>query len=407
MRGAAAPARSQGAWRASGWPNFLAVSARASRYPRGMAEFIPITRPVFDDTDFEALKGPLSTGWVVQGPNVAGFEADFAAYTGAAHAIACTSATTALHLALLALGVGPGDEVIVPAFTWVATANAAIYCGAKPVFADIDLATFNLDVADAKAKITPRTKAIVPVHLFGLPADMAAVEALGLPIVEDAACGLDARIDGRHVGTFGALGCFSFHPRKAVTTGEGGMITTGSGAHDTLLRALRSHGGVAATDGRAPFLMGDFPHLGFNYRMTDLQGALGRTQMAKAARLHAGRAARAERYLERLADLPGLILPTVPTGMTHGWQSFVCRLEAGRDAVMQALADAQIQTRPGTHAVHALGWYRAQLGTRVEDCPNAWAADQTSFAIPLFATMSDAEQDRVIDALRAACAQVA
>lgn len=365
-------------------------------------DFIPITRPVFDDADLEALRAPLQTGWVVQGPQVAGFEAEFATYTGARHAVACTSATTALHLALLALGVGPGDEVIVPAFTWVATANAAIYCGATPVFADIDLATFNLDVADAQRKITPRTRAIVPVHLFGLPADLEAVAALGLPMIEDAACGLDARIGDRHVGTFGALGCFSFHPRKAITTGEGGMITTASETHDTLLRALRSHGGVAATDGRAAFLMGDFPHLGFNYRMTDLQGALGRTQMAKAARLFAARTARAERYLAELAGVKGLILPTVPAGMTHGWQSFVCRLEAGRDAVMQALADAGIQTRPGTHAVHALDWYRTHHKTRPEDCPNAWAADQTSFAIPLFPTMTDAEQDRVISALRAA-----
>lgn len=365
-------------------------------------DFIPITRPVFDDTDFEALRGPLESGWVVQGPNVAAFEASFAAYTGAEHAIACTSATTALHLAMLALGVGPGDEVIVPAFTWVATANAAVYCGARPVFADIDLTTFNLDIADAKRKITPRTKAIVPVHLFGLPADMRALAEVDLPLIEDAACGLDARIDGQHVGTFGALGCFSFHPRKAVTTGEGGMLTTADAAHDTLLRALRSHGGVAATDGRAPFLMGDFPHLGFNYRMTDLQGALGRTQMAKAARLHAGRTARATRYLGELAGVKGLHLPIVPAGMTHGWQSFVCRVDSGRNAVMQALADAGIQTRPGTHAVHALAWYRKNHGTRIEDCPNAWAADQTSFAIPLFATMTDAEQDRVISALTAA-----
>lgn len=361
---------------------------------------VPLTRPVFEADDFEALRGPLESGWVVQGPNVKAFEDAFAAYTGAPHAIACTSATTALHLAMLALGIGPGDEVIVPAFTWVATANAAVYCGATPVFADIDLATFNIDPADVAQKITAKTKAIVPVHLFGLPADMHALMAFNIPLIEDAACGLDARIGGQHVGTFGALGCFSFHPRKAVTTGEGGMITTAENAHDALLRALRSHGGVAPTDGRAKFLMADFPHLGFNYRMTDLQGALGRTQMAKAARLFAGRTARAERYLKALADVPDLILPSVPVGMTHGWQSFVCRQAKGRDALMQHLGDLGIQTRPGTHAVHALGWYREQMGTTVEQCPNAWAADQTSFAIPLFATMTDAEQDRVIEALR-------
>lgn len=362
---------------------------------------IPLAKPVFEDDDFEALRGPLQSGWVVQGPNVKAFEDAFATYTGAAHAIACTSATTALHLSMLALGVGPGDAVIVPAFTWVATANAAVYCGATPVFADIDLATYNVDPADVARKITPKTKAIVAVHLFGLPADMSALAALGLPMIEDAACGLDARIGERHVGTFGELACFSFHPRKAVTTGEGGMITTVNSAHDALLRALRSHGGVAPTDGRAPFLMADFPHLGFNYRMTDLQGALGRTQMAKAARLYAARDRLARRYLTELADVDGLILPSIPAGMTHGWQSFICRMPEGRDAMMHQLRAANIQTRPGTHAVHALGWYRANLGTQVEDCPNAWAADQTSFAIPLFPTMTEAQQDRVIAVLKA------
>lgn len=363
-------------------------------------DLIPLAKPVFEDDDFEALRGPLLSGWVVQGPNVKAFEDAFATYTGAAHAIACTSATSALHLAMVALGVGPGDEVIVPAFTWVATANAVVYCGATPVFADIELATYNIDPADVARKITPKTKAIVPVHLFGLPADMDALAAFGLPMVEDAACGLDARIGTQHVGTFGELACFSFHPRKAVTTGEGGMLTTASPAHDSLLRGLRSHGGVAPTDGRAPFLMADFPHLGFNYRMTDLQGALGRTQMGKAARLYAARSQRAARYLDRLQGIDGLILPSTPDGMTHGWQSFICRMPEGRDAMMQRLIDANIQTRPGTHAVHALGWYRENMGTQIEDCPNAWTADQTSFAIPLFPTMTDAQQDRVIAVLR-------
>ncbi|MGK0359151.1 MAG: perosamine synthetase [Bradymonadia bacterium] len=363
-------------------------------------DLIPLAKPVFEDDDFEALRGPLLSGWVVQGPNVKAFEDAFATYTGAAHAIACTSATSALHLAMVALGVGPGDEVIVPAFTWVATANAVVYCGATPVFADIELATYNIDPADVARKITPKTKAIVPVHLFGLPADMDALAAFGLPMVEDAACGLDARIGTQHVGTFGELACFSFHPRKAVTTGEGGMLTTASPAHDSLLRGLRSHGGVAPTDGRAPFLMADFPHLGFNYRMTDLQGALGHTQMGKAARLYAARSQRAARYLDRLQGIDGLILPSTPDGMTHGWQSFICRMPEGRDAMMQRLIDANIQTRPGTHAVHALGWYRENMGTQIEDCPTAWAADQTSFAIPLFPTMTDAQQDRVIAVLR-------
>ncbi|MCB9546875.1 MAG: DegT/DnrJ/EryC1/StrS family aminotransferase [Myxococcales bacterium] len=376
---------------------------------------IPLARPVFDDDDRAALLAPLETGWVVQGPHVAAFEAAFAAYTGAPRAAACSSATTGLHLALAALGVGPGDRVVVPALTWVATANAVLYCGATPVFADVDVATFNL-APDALARAARGgVKAVMPVHLFGLPADLDAVAALapGALVVEDAACGLDARVGGRHVGTFGDAGVFSFHPRKAVTTGEGGMVLAADPAVDARLRAQRSHGGVGVP-GRAPFLMGDFPHLGFNYRMTDFQGALGVTQMAKAARLHARRAALAARYNALLADVDWLGLPAEPAGGVHGWQAYVClyrpqapdlahvdALHAGRNRLMAHLGALGIETRPGTHAVHMLDFYRESMGLCAEDCPGAWVADRASFALPLFPTLTEAEQDEVVAAIRA------
>ncbi|MBU1896929.1 DegT/DnrJ/EryC1/StrS family aminotransferase [Myxococcota bacterium] len=383
---------------------------------------IPITRPHFDEADFAALRAPLETGWVVQGPHVAGFEAAFSAYSGAAHSVACASCTAGLHLALAELEIGPGDEVIVPAFTWVSTAYVALHLGATPVFCDVDLRTFNIDVAQIEGKITSKTKAIIPVHLFGLPAQMPAIleiaAAHGLAVVEDAACGLGAFIDGQHVGTFGDMGAFSFHPRKAITTGEGGMITTGDPRRAARLESLRNHGAgvsdLSRHDAKGAYLLGAFELLGFNYRMTDLQGALGETQMAKVPWIQARRAALAARYTEALADLGWLWLPEIPPGDTHGWQSYVTlyapsapslarldALNAGRDALMARLEAAGIATRQGTHAAHALGLFRQRLGVQPQDHPQAWMAERLSMALPLYPTMTEAEQGYVIDQLRA------
>lgn len=376
---------------------------------------VPITRPFFDDDDRRALLAPLETGWVVQGPHVATFERDFAAYTGARHAAACTSCTTALHLALAAAGIGPGDEVLVPALTWVATANAVLYVGATPVLCDVALDTFTVDLDALEARITPRTRAIIPVHLFGLAVDMPRVMALAaehdLRVVEDAACGLDARVDGRHVGTWGDYGAFSFHPRKAITTGEGGMVTTADPDGDATVRALRDHGAVR---GEAPQGLGAFDLLGFNYRMTDFQGALGVTQLAKARWIHQRRSALADRYAALLSPIDGLRPPVTPAGYTHGWQAYVClfapeaprfdrldALRARRDRLMAALAADGVQTRPGTHAVHTLGLYRDRLGTTAADCPRASLAEGLSIALPLYPTMTEAEQDHVVDRLAA------
>lgn len=381
---------------------------------------IPITKPDFDAADREAVLKPLESGWVVQGPFVRQFEAQFSAFTGAACSVATSSCTTALHLAVRCLDLRPGDEVIVPAFTWISTANVVEYAGARPVFCDIDLATFNLDANLLEDLLTPRTVGIIPVHLFGLCADMDAIQAVarrhGLWVVEDAACGLGARQRGRHAGTFGEAGCFSFHPRKAVTTGEGGMLTTSSRDVDRLARSLRDHGGAVSdlerhAAGGAP-LLGGFEHLGYNYRMTDIQAALGCSQLARAESMLKERAARAQAYDAALSGVPWLRTPAVPEGDVHGYQAYVClfrpetptldnveRLHVQRNALMQRLAARGIGTRQGTHAPVLLAYYAEKYGLRPDRFPNACLADRLSLALPLYSRMTDAEQSCVCDAI--------
>jgi dTDP-4-amino-4,6-dideoxygalactose transaminase len=385
---------------------------------------IPITKPVFDEADLEAIRQPLLDGWVVQGPRVQAFERKVGAYTGARHAIACTSCTTGLHLALAALGVGPGDEVVVPAFTWISTANVVEHQGARAVFCDVSLDTFNVDMASMEAAVSPKTRGLIPVHLFGLPADLDAVLSLaksrGLFVVEDAACGLGARYHGRHVGTFGAFGAFSFHPRKAVTTGEGGIVTTEDDALAELVRSLRDHGASRSDLQRhhqkAAFLLSEYDHLGFNYRMTDLQGALGSTQMDKLERVQDGRVGRARRYDEVLAPYADwLAIPRAPAGVEHSYQSYVClfrpeapslanveRLFDLRNRLMLALEEKGVSTRQGTHAAAHLGYYREKYGIRPEHFPNAYMAERLSLTLPLYPQMTDEEQDYVVEQLGAA-----
>lgn len=373
---------------------------------------IPVTRPVMGEPEIEAVADRLRSGWLVQGPKVAEFESLFADYTGSPYARATTSCTTALHLALLAAGVQPGDEVVVPAFTWVATANVVEYCGARPVFADIDLATFNIDVASLEAAITPRTVAVLPVHEFGLASDMDAVLDVArrhdLKVVEDGACATGTFYKGRHVGTFGDAGTFSFHPRKAITTGEGGMVTTADPAIARTVEVLRSHGAEMSDLERHAsgngFALPEFNRLGFNYRMTDLQGALGVAQMKRLIDVMEGRRAVAAFYDEALADLEGLVLPSEPEGYRHGYQSYVTLVrETGRrDEMALRLQDEGIATRQGTHAVHALGYYRDKYGLRPEDQPRAWTADRQTLTLPVYAGMTQQEQDYVVDHVRAA-----
>lgn len=379
---------------------------------------VPIARTALTEDEILSVLGPLRSGWLVQGPKVRDFEERWCAFTGAQHSIAVTSCTTALHLSLAALGFGPGDEAIVPAFTWVATANVVEQLGGKVVFCDINLETFNLDVADAARKITTRTRAILPVHLFGLAADMEPVMSLarkhGLRIIEDAACGFGSSYKGRHVGTFGDTGCFSFHPRKAITTGEGGMITTSSNLLAEKLRRLRDHG-AAMTDlqrhlGAKPYLLADHPDAGYNQRMTDFQAALGAAQMERAEAIVAERRRLASIYDEAFSQLEWLRTPARVDGYGHGYQSYAClfqplrvdarsvaRVNAKRNEWMDMLQRAGVSTRPATHAVHMLSFYRNKYALQPQDFPRAYAANDCSISFPLFHGMSASEQRYVIE----------
>lgn len=384
---------------------------------------IPITKPFFGQEELRAVQLPLESGWVVQGPHVEAFEQKFAAYTGALEAVATSSCTTALQIAVAALEVKPGDEVIVPAFTWISTANVVEAVGAKPVFCDVDLSTFNVDAAAIEPLITERTVGLLPVHLFGLPAPIDDVLALarkhGLWVVEDCACSLGGWYRGRHTGNFGEFGCFSFHPRKSITTGEGGMITTQRDDLSTLARSLRDHGASRSDlqrhTGDGAFLLSEYDHLGFNYRMTDIQGALGSAQMDRVDALLGARRERAARYDELLADLEWLATPAVPDDCVHGYQSYVClfrperptlanvdRLHTQRNALMAELEGAGIATRQGTHSPVLAGLYARRYRLKPGDYPNSVLADRLSIALPLYPQMTDDEQDAVVAALHAA-----
>lgn len=389
---------------------------------------VPIARASLNDTEIHSVLEPLRSGWLVQGPKVQEFEKKWSAFTEAEHSIAVTSCTTALHLSLAALGVGPGDEVIVPAFTWISTANVVEHLGAKVVFCDVDPRTFNLNVDDARSRISGATKAIMPVHLFGLAADMDSVMRLAqecsLHVVEDAACGFGATLDGIHVGSFGDSGCFSFHPRKAITTGEGGMITTKDGELATRLRRLRDHGAEISDlqrhTGARPYLLPEFPDAGYNQRMTDIQGALGSAQMDRADDIVAERRKLASRYDQAFSGLDWLETPFTGTRYGHGYQSYAClfrpndvkraiatkdialleMVHSARDAWMDELQTAGISTRPATHAVHMLEYYSEKYHHKPEDFIGAYASYVCSISLPLFHGMTSDEQDYVIEQVR-------
>jgi len=381
---------------------------------------IPITKVVFGEEEKAAVLLPLESGWVVQGPQVADFERRFSAFTGSPHSVATSNCTTALHVAVAALGLRPGDEVIVPAFTWVSTANVVEYMGAKPIFCDIDLTTFNIDVNLIEALITPRTAGIIPVHLFGLSADMDPLLAIarrhGLWVIEDAACSFGGWYRGRHTGTLGDAGCFSFHPRKSITTGEGGMLTTARPDIDHGARSLRDHGAsrsdLARHQASAAFLLADYDVLGYNYRMTDIQGAIGCVQMDRASGILKARTRVAHNYDASLADFEWLVTPVVTDGYVHGYQAYVClfrpeepslsnlsRIREMRNALMTTMEDAGIATRQGTHAAALIGYYRSKYGNAPEQFPNAYIAEGISLTLPLYPQMTEGEQAEVVDRL--------
>jgi dTDP-4-amino-4,6-dideoxygalactose transaminase len=372
---------------------------------------IPISLPSMGQEEWEALKDPIFSGWITQGPKVKEMEDLFASRHKVKHALAVSNCTTALHLALVALGIGEGDEVLVPAFTWVSTANAVMYCNATPVFVDVDPITFNIDINSIAAKITDKTKAIIPVHLFGLCADVDAIKQIApkLKIVEDGACAAGAALNGKPAGSLGDIGCFSFHPRKSVTTGEGGMLTTNDDLLAEKLNMLRNHGASISEEqrhkGPKPYILPEFDAVGYNYRMTDLQGALGVVQLNKLDQFIDERQLWANYYQKELSNISWLRTPQYPANFKHGWQSYVLFVDESkspikRNDLMEYLQQKGISTRPGTHAVHMLGFYKNTFNIQPMDYPGAYAANEFSMSIPLHNKMTKEDYEYVVHCLK-------
>lgn len=366
---------------------------------------IPLIRPdiAFEDVA-EDLATVFSSGLLTRGPFLDRFEQAFAERVGVADAVAVTSATAALHLALVAYGIGPGDEVLVSDFTFPASGNVVVQVGATPVLVDCLPGGFELNVEHAASLVSPRTAGILPVDPFGRPADMPAVVQLaerhGLLVLEDAACAIDSSLDGRHCGSWAGAAAFSFHPRKLLTTGEGGAVTTSDRALAARMRCLRSHGAAAGPDGLT------FVEHGFNYRMNEVQAVMGLAQLRRLGIVIADRQATAASYGERLADIPQVRIPPPVRGATLNHQSFVVLLdpEVDRDGVSAAMRREGVETTLGTYSMHAQPAFRARLGTAPGDLPHSWAAQKHSLTLPLVPRMSDEDLTRVVTTLRVALA---
>jgi len=373
---------------------------------------IPIAKPWMDEREAEAAKRPIISGWVTQGPEVAAFEKEFAEYVGSQHACAVSSCTTALHLALAATSIMPGDEVITVSHSFIATANVILYCGGTPVFVDVDRRTYNIDPSLVEAAVTSKTRAILCVHQMGMPCDMHSIIEVAhkydLPVIEDAACAIGSEIlwDGswEKIGKpHGDVACFSFHPRKVITTGDGGMITTDSADLDNNFRLLRQHA-MSVPDtvrhGANQVIFESYPLLGYNYRMTDIQAAVGREQLKRLPEIVAYRRSLADGYRAILGNVPGLELPYEPSWARSNWQSYCVRLPEKSDQreVMQAMLDAGVSTRRGIMCSHREEAYRDLPISH--PLPHSEAAQDHCILLPLFPQMTEEEQARVAAALR-------
>ena len=377
---------------------------------------IPVARPWMGEQEAEAARRAILSGWVTQGPEVAAFEREFATAVHAAHACAVSSCTTALHLALAALGVGAGHEVITVSHSFIATTNAIRYTGALPVLVDIDSATFNIDPALVEAAITPKTKAILAVHQLGMPCDLGALVAIakrrGVALVEDAACAIGSEIkwqgEWEPIGRpRGDIACFSFHPRKLLSTGDGGMITTSSAELDRSFRLLRQHG-MSVPDsvrhGSSQVIFEDYPVVGYNYRMTDIQAAIGREQIKRLPAIVARRRELARRYDERLRSVAGVVVPSEPSWARSNWQSYAIRVEPPIDqrTVMQRMLDAGVSTRRGVMNVHRERAYPPGTWRAGSGLAKGERAQDTTIVLPLFHQLTEDDQDRVVSALQSA-----
>src|ERR1017187_72112 len=377
------------------------------------ASSIPIIKPLMGEPEAEAARRPILSGWVTQGPEVAAFEKEFAAFTGSPHSCAVSNCTAALHLALLALGVGSGDEVVTVSHSYIATANAIRYCGAIPVFVDVDRATYNMNAELLEAAIAKRTRAILCVHQIGMPSNLAAILPIAarraVPVIEDAACSIGSEIlwDGRweKIGKPHAnIACFSFHPRKIVTTGDGGMLTTASAEFDRKFRLWRHHSmsvpdTVRHKSSRVTFE--EYPELGFNYRMTDIQAAVGREQLKRLPEIVVRRRELAARYHQLLRGVSAVIPPCEPLYARSNWQSYSIRLPEGgnQPAVMQFMLAHGIAPRRGIMCSHREPAYQGGQYRAVGSLTDSESAQDHTMVLPLFHQMTMEEQDRVVAAL--------
>lgn len=361
---------------------------------------IRLTVPLVNERELEEIAAVLKTGFYTQGPKVAQFEQQVGALVGAKHAFAMSSCTTALQLALHALELEPGAEVLVSDFTFPATANIVVTEGLKPVLVDINLDTFTMDPADLERKITSHSRVIIPVHAFGCSADMDPIMAIAkkhnLPVIEDAACALATTYFGKYCGTIGTLGCYSFHPRKAITTGEGGLIATDRDDLAEKIAIFRNHGGVKGE------LFYSYEEAGFNYRLSDIQGAMGIAQLEKLDWILENKRRLAALLREKLQGIDGVTPPIEPAWGGHVYQSFVVLLDEGidRDAVISRMREKGVETTLGTYAVHAQPYYMRTYEHQPGDLPRSYTAFKQSLTLPLYPQMDESMLDTVAETLK-------